>query len=224
MNVQDVLQVAATIVAGIGSAGFIILAFSGWLGKVWAARILEQDRLKYQSELERLKGELEARNRELQGEIDKTTYVHRQHFETEFRALRAIWRRIAKMRRDMSSLRPMFSIRNLDETRDDRFKAMEERFARFAVAFDAAINAVDDNRPFLTDELSAALERILKAAQAEHVALQLDPIGDAEGANRARKKDWYDEGRENYLAVQALLDEIVVLIRARLRTLAVYPD
>jgi hypothetical protein len=76
----NVFNVAAAIIASVGGAGVILLALAGWLGKVWAARILEEDRAKYQSELERLKGELEARNEALQGEIDKTIHVHRLHF------------------------------------------------------------------------------------------------------------------------------------------------
>lgn len=49
-------------VASIGGAGVLILGFSSFLGKVWANRIMESDRAKYVSELEKLRASLQSKN------------------------------------------------------------------------------------------------------------------------------------------------------------------
>ncbi len=46
------------VLGALGGAGAIILLFSSWLGKVWANRILEKDRLKYNQQLELMKTDL----------------------------------------------------------------------------------------------------------------------------------------------------------------------
>ncbi len=52
MNWDESFKLASSMLASIGGGAFIIIALSSWLGKVWANRILEADKLKYQSALE----------------------------------------------------------------------------------------------------------------------------------------------------------------------------
>jgi hypothetical protein len=59
MSFQDVLQISVTVLASLGGGGVIVVGFASWLGKVWAARILEQDRKKYTAEIEELKARLQ---------------------------------------------------------------------------------------------------------------------------------------------------------------------
>ena len=54
----DIWNTALAIVTSLGGGALIVFAFSSWLGKVWANRILEQDRTKYQAAIEGLKSEI----------------------------------------------------------------------------------------------------------------------------------------------------------------------
>lgn len=54
MQWEDVFQIIVAAIASVGGGGAIVFALSNWLGKVWANRILEADRAKYQLEIERL--------------------------------------------------------------------------------------------------------------------------------------------------------------------------
>ncbi len=63
---KEILQLAAAILASIGSAGAIFLGLSSWLGKIWANRILESDRAKYQKEIEELKNKYQLRIKEFE--------------------------------------------------------------------------------------------------------------------------------------------------------------
>ena len=58
MNLEDIWKIAAAILTSLGGGALIVAAFSSWLGKVWANRILEKDRAKYQTEIEILKSDL----------------------------------------------------------------------------------------------------------------------------------------------------------------------
>jgi hypothetical protein len=106
MSLADVWHVALAVLTSLGGGAVIVLALSSWLGKVWANRLMERERAKYAEELERLRSSLERTNRLLQGEIEKTIFVGKTHFETEFKALSEIWRRVAQVRSTMSTLRP----------------------------------------------------------------------------------------------------------------------
>ena len=88
MDWGNALSNALAVIVSLGGGGLLVLGMSTWLGKVWANRILESDRLRFNQELERLRGELE-----------KTTHVHRIQFEAEFKLLSDIWEKVAAVRR-----------------------------------------------------------------------------------------------------------------------------
>jgi len=70
LNMEPVLKVAAAIIAAFGSSAVILVACSSWLGKVWASRILEQDRAKYARELQALRGEASEQLAHLTARLD----------------------------------------------------------------------------------------------------------------------------------------------------------
>lgn len=55
MSWDEVFKFTSAIFASVGGAAAIIFGLSSWLGKVWAGRILEADKVKYQSEFEVIK-------------------------------------------------------------------------------------------------------------------------------------------------------------------------
>lgn len=54
----QIWNLSLAILASLGGGTLIVAAFSTWLGKVWASRILEKDRSKYQAEMEQIKSEI----------------------------------------------------------------------------------------------------------------------------------------------------------------------
>ncbi|MCF6150444.1 MAG: hypothetical protein E3K37_17550 [Candidatus Kuenenia sp.] len=58
--VSNVFSIAEAMIGSVGGAALIIVALSTWLGKVWANRILDKDRLKYASELEQIRNKLNS--------------------------------------------------------------------------------------------------------------------------------------------------------------------
>jgi hypothetical protein len=211
MDITSVVQIAATVLGAIGGGGLIVVGCASWLGRVWASRILEADRLRYGQELERLRSELESQRRLLQGQLDKAIHVHRIHFETEFQALSAIWASLSALRSAMAQLRPQFSI--VDQDSDPKAGWVRRLYA-FNEKFDAFVRAIDDQSPFYAKDIYDELVVALAVARREHTSVRTTPFeGD---------KDWWREGRENLAALIRSADKISELIRERLQGLQVH--
>ena len=54
---EDAFKIITAMIASIGAGGAIVFALSTWLGKLWAQRILENEKHQLASELEKTKRE-----------------------------------------------------------------------------------------------------------------------------------------------------------------------
>lgn len=201
MSLNGVVEIAAAILASLGSAGAIVIGCATWLGKVWANRILESDRLKYTEELERLRSDL-----------GKTVHVHRIQFETEFKVLSDIWGKLSILRSAMGSLRPTMDIVNEAEASEDR---LNRRLRRYDEALRVFIEAVDGQSPFYPEDIFQELSIAIQIGNRESISVA---VGKPE-----RSSDWYKEGRHNFQAFKESADKISALMRKRFATLQVQP-
>jgi hypothetical protein len=110
LSFQDALRIVGATILSVGGGGAVVMAMSSWLGKVWAQRLMQRDVAKHAADLEALKGKLEGMNKKVQAELDKTVYVHRLQFETEFKALSDIWNKVSSVRAAFAQLRPRLEI------------------------------------------------------------------------------------------------------------------
>jgi len=65
MTFEDVAKIVLTIITSVGGGGVIVLGLSGWLGKVWASRLMAADQAKHNRELEKLRADLTRENQSL---------------------------------------------------------------------------------------------------------------------------------------------------------------
>jgi len=74
MSFTQILEITAAVVVALGSGGAIVFGLSGWLGRVWAERLMERERSKHASALEELRSELrhdsEAELNRLRSELE----------------------------------------------------------------------------------------------------------------------------------------------------------
>lgn len=61
---EHYLAISATILGSLGGGGAIVVGLSSWIGKVWAARLMDNERHKHERELEALRASLKAKNDE----------------------------------------------------------------------------------------------------------------------------------------------------------------
>lgn len=71
---SEIWATASAVLTALGGGTLIVLAGSTWLGKVWARRILETDRAKYQSEIEGLKADLSKKIHEHNVAVSRLDY------------------------------------------------------------------------------------------------------------------------------------------------------
>ncbi len=67
---KEIFEVAGAILASIGGAGVIILALSGWLGKIWASRILGKEKKQHTLEIESYKKDISMILEDFKGLVD----------------------------------------------------------------------------------------------------------------------------------------------------------
>jgi len=65
MNINDIWSIALAVITSVGGAGVILFALASWLGKVWASRILETEKIALQLQFANEKSK-----------IDKALHVH----------------------------------------------------------------------------------------------------------------------------------------------------
>lgn len=106
MNTEDIFMVAGAILTSVGGAAVIIFAFSSWLGHVWANRILEKDKLKYSSELEKIKTKLN-------NESQKQNLMFSMYFEGQFKLYNDLWISLSELQNGVDALWTEASPKNL---------------------------------------------------------------------------------------------------------------
>lgn len=59
MLIKEIWYTASAVIVSLGGGALLVLTFASWLGKIWATRILEKERAKYQKDLEGYKNDLD---------------------------------------------------------------------------------------------------------------------------------------------------------------------
>jgi hypothetical protein len=133
-------------VGGIGVPA--IIGLSTWLGKVWANRILEKDRVRYQTEMERLLEDLRTRQ-------SKELFVHRLQFEKEFDIYKELWVAVLALARTTREFRAV---------QVGPPRPQEDILTDFVDACNRLNSIVFDNRPFYAPEVFEKAKATLELA------------------------------------------------------------
>jgi hypothetical protein len=136
---------------GLGSTP-VVVGISVWLGKVWANRILEKDRAKYQTQVETLLADIRVRN-------DKELLVHRLQFEKEFAIYQELWSRARRL---------VTACRGFSDLQQGPLKPEDELVAEFLGAHDDFLETVLAGAPFYATTVYEAAEVLRKAVVSLH--------------------------------------------------------
>ena len=190
-SVQEAFGVASAVLAALGGGVAIVFAFSSWLGKVWAARILEQERLKHAAQLEELKERIELQ-----------LHSGRALFDSEFAIYRELWSHANDVRLLATSLRSGLSPSALsEEEQKARFDSMKVRLGEFE-------HFVESHRPFFTTDVHGALAKLIAHARAENMRTLVG--ADLAGLELAQNR------MEGVIPIIEASSELCELIRRRL--------
>ena len=157
----DILNAAITALFGALGGATLVLALTSWLGKVWAGRILEQDRARYRREVDI---DLAA----LRGRIERLQFIHKLQFETEFNAYRDLWSNLLVFRRTVLQLSP--AVRILDK-QEDRIAAYHQILMKAIEAYNTFSKTHHSHKPFIAQSV---YDNTAKFIQSVEGLLQLD--------------------------------------------------
>jgi len=126
--VQEYFKLASVIMTSVGSAGAIIFGLSNWLGKVWASKLMEAEKLKYAKDLEAFRAEISLN---AQKEIEKLK-ADIEIFKTK--EIDAFKDKVNIYKQAMDLISE--ALADLDLFRDEKFDSikMKDSFHKFNVA------------------------------------------------------------------------------------------
>lgn len=79
MTSSDFAAIAFYLLGSVGGAGFIFFALSSWLGKVWAQRIMDQERAKHERDLAELRNKLEHQTQTNLKALETDLSIFKEH-------------------------------------------------------------------------------------------------------------------------------------------------
>ena len=148
MLINEIINISTAIIASIGTSSVIIIGLSNWLGKVWASRILEQDKLRYSRELEETKAKYERELEKYKVELDRSKVKSLRYSEYQFKQYNELWGTLCKLKRLANDLWENSSWKNVES---------------FALHLEKTFNAVDRHQLLIENSHLEQLQKMLNA-------------------------------------------------------------
>jgi RNA recognition motif-containing protein len=189
---MDSITTLTGILSG-GVAGAVISALWNHLSKL----SLQRNQANSAEKLAKVEHSLESLQRKDQAEIDRSVFVTRAHFETEFEAMKDIFSSLSEVRVAMNGVRPMLAIEPADEAKEERLKRLWERLKALMIATDKLLNTSESKAPFYSEELYGSVNGCWKWAVMEINSIREavpDSLNPTEYLRSQNYKDKFSEG------------------------------
>ena len=208
---MDGISTLTGILSG-GVAGAVISAIWNHLSKL----SLQRNEANFTAKLATLEHAFQRSQSQAQAEIDRSVFVTRAHFETEFEAMKDIFSCLSEVRLAINGIRPMFSLEPAGESEDEKFKRFSERLKTLMMATDKLLATSEAKAPFYTEELYDSTSDCWRAAVTE--------INCIRGAGKdALSMDGYVQAEKNRSKFSEGYSNSVRIIRKRISRLVILP-
>lgn len=208
---MDSISTLTGILSG-GVTGAVISALWNHFSKL----SLQRNQASSAEKLAKVEHSLESLQRKDQAEIDRSVFVTRAHFETEFEAMKDIFSSLSEVRVAMNGVRPMLAIEPADETKEERLKRLSERLKALMIATDKLLNTSESKAPFYSEELYGSVNVCWKWAVMEINSIREAGPDSLNPAEYLRSQSYKDKFSEGYF-------ESARIIRNRIAKLAILP-
>jgi hypothetical protein len=205
ITADQVATICISVVTGLGGGAVIIWALSSWLGKVWANRILEKDRLRYNRELEVVKTELGRASQEY---LIKFSSLHAERGNI----IRDLYKKL------MSAQRLVESILKRFQTAGE--PPLEEKIKDFVDSFNQFYQFYLDSRIYFPAHLCKQIEDFAKKLREIHIDITLFPVDPKDIQYEVspellkEQREFWEKARETFAAeADRLFSSIEVEIR-----------
>jgi hypothetical protein len=208
---MDYVSTLTGILSG-GVAGAAISAIWNHFSKL----SLQRNEASFTTKLATLEHDFQRSQSQAQAEIDRSVFVTRAHFETEFEAMKDIFSCLSEVQLAINGARPMFSLEPAGESDEDRLKRLVERLRILADANDKLVTTSEAKAPFYTEELYESISNCWRAAAMEINSVRRD-------GRDALSPSGYLEAEKNRSKFSEGYSNSVRIIRKRISKLAILP-
>jgi len=169
------LRLLVSAIAGAVGGTATVFGLSKFLGDLW----LEKQKSRYSKELEEFRNNVHKEQARLQAEIDRSIFVTRSQFETEFQAMKEVSQCLAEIKIVYMLLNPIdLSVRTTEPGR-------AQYVARLAAANDEFLAKLQEWAVFLEPELYDEFERCHIGADEELKRVRANRASDDDKARNA---------------------------------------
>jgi hypothetical protein len=166
--------------------------------------------------LAKIESDLRSSQNLLQAKIDRSVFVTRAHFETEFEAMKQVFAYLSQLQIGLNGLRPMVTVETPGEGERQRVTRLFERLEKVFSAYNDLLAESEAKAPFYPAELYDAIEECERAAWMEINSVRTS------GANMFGPT-WYEEGERNRGRFSKAYRRAGDIIRDRISRLAILP-
>ena len=201
------------ILGSVGVGGAIVAGLSSWLGKVWANRLMAEEKAKYEKELERLTKQLERKN-----------YVSKVRFDAEF----TIYKELSQVFFDLivvqNDLFTFYKMDHLPQDDAEKKKLYEERYEIARRAYNSAMNLLHKNTPFITLEFFEQFNNILRNVKLQLLHYSSFYINDDCAETKRECKNLFEECSQRTNDINEQMKNLFDDLREYLKTLDVVDE
>jgi hypothetical protein len=204
-------SLATGALGGLGTVYWL----SGYLGRIW----LEKQKAAYSKELEEFKNALERDKQRIQAEIDRSVFVTRAQFDTEFTAMKEVFGLLTAAGIALNGVRPVFQLAPLNETIDARRQRVLDQLAKLQEAHDDLLHKANGLVPFYPLELHQCVRECQGTAYLECIQARDDLYQEEYEFGH----QWRKNAETNQATFKEAYDRAALVIRNRIERLAVLP-
>jgi hypothetical protein len=195
------LTIVGSVVGGALGGSAAVFGLSRFLGDLW----LEKQKARYSKELEEFRDSLHQQQARMQAEIDRSVFVTRAHFETEFLAMKEVSQCLAEIKIVYRLLNPS------DASKRVPSQEHVQNVARLSAANDAFLERLEAWAAFLEPDLYDEFDHCHIGANEELKRLKANREDDSR--EKAQNAEYFWRAYRN--ACQK--------VRDRIKSLAVLP-
>ncbi len=147
--IKEAFEIAGAVILSLGGGSAIVWGLSSWLGKVWANRILESEKVKCSKQIEEYKAELEKSISKINAEQDKRLYISKTQYDNEYKIYQNIWAKLNNCVLNTIALYPG-GIENVPVDEKEKEEYQMDKHKKYVQAYNEFSRAIQDNAPFYT--------------------------------------------------------------------------
>ncbi len=149
IHLFDLFEIVISVIAALGGGSAIVFGMSSWLGRVWADRLMQKERARYEAQIENIRALLVREN-------DRTTQTLREKLALYKEALEPVLEVVTYIQLDRRLLTPElmreFEKKRLKTTALLGMFAAISAFEAYNVAIDYVFDSLENKRHFQFEE------------------------------------------------------------------------